>query len=77
MTAWQKSVYSLFPAGNKKREVNMGTQETKQEIAHLKKELRAKNQAQHYRLLKLVFLALIAVLAAAYWFGHIQVTLPW
>lgn len=77
MTTWQKSAYSLFPAGNEKKEVNMGTQETKQEISHLKKELRVKSQAHQFRILKLVFVALIAALVAGYMTGHIQVSLPW
>jgi Zn-dependent peptidase ImmA (M78 family) len=67
----------MFPAGNEKREVNMSTQETKQEIAHLKKELKASSQASHYRLLKLAFVVVIAALVAAYMTGHIQVNLPW
>lgn len=67
----------MFPAGNEKKEVNMGTQETKQEISHLKKELRTKSQSHQFRILKLVFVALIAALVAAYWFDYIQVKLPW
>jgi len=78
MTAWQhQHIHYMFPAGNEKKEVNMGTQETKQEIAHLKKELKSKSQAHHYRLLKLAFVVLIAALVAAYMTGKLQVQLPW
>ena len=53
----------------------MGTKQTKREIAQLKDKVRANNKANDAQLLKLTMVLVVVAVAAAIFYGKIQINL--